>query len=447
MRRSELSISALARSSRVAKHSRDVRSTLRTTVALLLLFAAIVIGAVLPAAQARGEELYERARSADRASAADGASDADFAPYAVEESAEESLDAATAALEELTPEDSAALVADEEAAAFGGNSDLAPTLMASLTRGATTSTNAAAELAADLHDRDELWFVSSRRARITAAGPTGYDVWRYDNAGHWQTSTLDALVGADHSIPTCFHVHGNRCTFAEAHCGGWAYYTAITGCACRDRGPIRWVVFTWPSDRCTNTGPRKDVQIKAVRAECYGYYLAWLVDQLPQAARKSMIGYSFGTRVIGSSLHLLGGGQIRGRVLAERNTDDHEIRAVLLAAALDNDHFLPGRQMQMAPAALDQLLVARNVKDPALKWYPLLYELRLRRRQGQQSLGYTGLAGMNCLPDLYGRVDHYEMSGVVGREHDTHGCRYLAPCFLEIMRDYVYYVPRDAAAE
>jgi hypothetical protein len=441
MRRSELSISAPARSSREVSVPRDVRSTLRTAVALLLLFAAIVVGAVLPAAQARGEDLYERVRSAE------SASDADFAPPAAEESAEESLDAATAALQELTPEDAAALVADEEAAAFGGNAEPTPALTASLARSASNTTNAAAELAADLRDRDELWFVSSRRARITPDGPTGYDVWRYDGAGHWQTSSLDALAAADHSVPTCFHVHGNRCTFAEAHCGGWAYYTAFTGCACRDRGPIRWVVFTWPSDRCSDTGPRTDVQIKAVRAECYGYYLAWLVDQLPQAARKSMIGYSFGTRVIGSSLHLLGGGQIRGRALAERNTHEHEVRAVLLAAALDNDHFLPGRQMQMAPSALDQLLVARNVKDPALKWYPLLYELRFRRRLGQQSLGYTGLAGMNCLPDLYGRVEHYEMSSVVGREHDTHGCRYLAPCFLEIMRDYVYYVPRETAEE
>ncbi|MGC3971303.1 MAG: hypothetical protein QM775_29365 [Pirellulales bacterium] len=420
-----------------------MRSKLRTTLALFLLLTTLLLGAVVPAASARGEELSDRVHSADVAS------DADFAPIestSAESSdpSEKSLDDATAAVESLSPEEAAELFAEEEAAAFDGNAEPAPVLTASL----AAKSNVAAESATtDLADRDELWFVSSRRARITPDGPVGYDVWRYDGAGHWQTSSVEALLAADHTIPTCFHVHGNRVSFAQAHCGGWAYYTSFTGCACRDRGPIRWVVFTWPSDRCCNTGSRKDVQIKAVRAECYGYYLAWLVDQFPADARKSMIGYSFGTRVIGSALHLLGGGQIRGRVLANRHIEDHEIRAVLIAAAIDNDHFLPGRAMQMAPSQLDRLLVARNVKDPALKWYPLLYELTLRRRHGQQSLGYTGLAGMRCLPDLVGRVEHYELSSVVGREHDTHGCRYLAPCFLETMRNYVYYVPFAGDAE
>jgi hypothetical protein len=120
---------------------------------------------------------------------------------------------------------------------------------------------------------------------------------------------------------------------------------------------------------------------------------------------------------------------------------------VLLAAAMDNDGFLPGRCMQMAPSQLDRLLVTCNHCDPAMKWYPLLYKVTLRPRTGRQSLGYTGLAGMRCLPELSGRVEHRDMSCVVGREHDKHGCRYLTPWFVEQMRGYVYYDELDAAAE
>lgn len=404
-------------------------ATLLLLLALLLL-ALLVFGAIAPLASARGDDLSLRAGLLD------AGSDADFAP-AIDGSSdlevdEDSLESADAALAELTPEEAAELTAAEEAAAFDSAENVSPLLEASLT---STAASAAEMLA----DNDELWIVSARRARATAAGPTGYDVWRYEGSGRWHTSSVAEFAAADASVPVCFHVHGNRVSFCEALCGGWSYYTKFT-CGCRERGPIRWVIFTWPSDRL-NIGPRKDVQVKAVRAECYGYYLAWIADQLPAEARVSMIGYSFGTRVIGAGLHYLGGGTLRGRALAEHRHEDRAVRAVLLAGATDNDCFMPGRAMQMAPTQIDRLLVGVNRLDPAMKWYPLLYQLTLRRRQGQQSLGYTGLAGMQCLPDLQGRVEHRDLSCLGGREHDTHGCRYLAECFVEVMRGYVYYEP------
>lgn len=408
------------------------RSAATWFLLLALLPAAILLfGAIAPLASTRGDDLSLRAALLD------GGSDADFAPSLAgsrePQRDDDSLEAADAALAELTPEEAAELAMEEEAAAFASTETAAPVIEASL----ASTAAATAEL---LADDDELWIVSARRARATAAGPTGYDVWRYEGSGRWHTSNVAEFAAADPNVPVCFHVHGNRVSFCDALCGGWAYYTKFTAGRCRERGPIRWVVFTWPSDRL-NIGSRKDVQIKAVRAECYGYYLAWIADQLPAEARVSMIGYSFGTRVIGAGLHYLGGGALRGRALAERRHEDRAVRAVLLAGATDNDGFLPGRYMQMAPSQIDRLLVGVNRRDPAMKWYPLLYQLTLRRRQGQQSLGYTGLAGMQCLPDLAGRVEHRDLSCLGGREHDTHGCRYLAEGFVEIMRGYVYYDP------
>lgn len=401
----------------------------RSLATLLLLLALLLLGAIAPLASARGDDLSFRAGLLDTGS------DADFAPAVVgfgdSELDEDSLEAADAALAELTPEEAAELATEEEAAAFASDKS-------SAVREASLNTMAHSAAAA-FADDDELWIVSARRARATAEGPEGYDVWRYEGSGRWHTSSVAEFVAADASVPVCFHVHGNRVSFCDALCGGWSYYTKFT-CGCRERGPIRWVIFTWPSDRL-NVGSRKDVQIKAVRAECYGYYLAWIADRLPAEARVSMIGYSFGTRVIAAGLHYLGGGRLRGRALTERRNEDRAVRTVLLAGAMDNDSFMPGRSMQMAPSQIDRLLVAVNHRDPAMKWYPLLYQLTLRRRHGQQSLGYTGLAGMQCMPDLQGRVEHRDLTCLTGREHDTHGCRYLAECFVEVMRGYVYYEP------
>ena len=338
------------------------------------------------------------------------------------------------ALAELSEVELADLIADEETAAFA---------RAGVLTDEPLPESSGTRFADALDDRDELWFVSARRARITPEGAAGFDVWRYLNRS-WVRAGLAELHAADTSIPTCFHVHGNRVSFAQANCGGWNFYTTVTAAGCRERGPLRWVIFTWPSDRCCDVGPRKDVQIKAVRAECYGYYLAWLVDSMPADSSLSMIGYSFGTRVIGSALHLLGGGSLRGRALAERKVERRAIRTVLLAAALDNDHFAPGRAMQCAPSQIDRLLIAMNCRDPALKWYALLYKIVLRPTRGQQSLGYSGIAGLTSIPCLSGRVEHRDLTAAVGREHDAYGFRYLTPTFVERMRQYLYHEPLGA---
>lgn len=347
---------------------------------------------------------------------------------------------------ELSAAELAAAESAEEEAAFLGDDDRLDGAESELAGAPADAVAAAPAIAGDALPAeqpaataidDELWFVSARRARIVDGEAEGFDYWRYE-AGRWSKSSLDAFVAADPKIPTCFHVHGNRVSVCEANLGGWHYYSTFTCGGCRDRGPLRWVIFSWPSDRL-NCGSRKDVQIKAVRAECYGYYLAWLVDRLSPDARVSMLGYSFGTRLIGSSLHYLGGGKLRGRQLAELQVEHRHVRTVMLAAALDNTHFSPGHTMQAAPTQIDHLLLGLNPSDPALKWYALLYQITLRPRRGQQALGYSGVAGLTCLPELNGRVEQRNLSCAVGREHDTHGFHYLTPWFVERMRTYVYF--------
>jgi hypothetical protein len=347
---------------------------------------------------------------------------------------------------ELSPAELSAIDEEETAAAF--RPPVLPAPDADLTSADPASAGSVTAIAADrdavsdasaVLDQadDELWFVSSRCARCEADGGVHLHYWQYA-AGRWEKRTLADLQAADPTIRTCINVHGNRCDVAKANAAGWSFYSTLTG-GCVNRPPIRFIIFTWPSDRICGSG-RKDVQTKAVRAECHAYYLAWFVRQLSPATPLSMVGYSFGTRVIGGTLHLLGGGSLRGRSVG-RADPRPGIRVVLLAAAMDNTHFLPGQAFQCGSCQIDQLLVTRNTADPAMKWYPLMYRLMLFRRRGQQSLGYTGLAGLNCLPCLYGRVEHRDVTCAVGKVHDWSGCAYLMPNLSERMRQYIYHEP------
>ena len=333
----------------------------------------------------------------------------------------------------LTDEELAEIDRAEPVAAFDGSQTLAAESL---------GPSADASLIEELQADDELWFVSSRRARCEADGSIHLHVWQYDGNGAWQSRKLDDLAAADPTRPTCFHVHGNRVTLAHSNMVGWRFYTTLTG-GCTERPPLRLVIFSWPSDRICGRS-RQDVQCKAVRAECHAYYLAHVIDRLDAQSKISLIGFSFGTRVIGGTLHLLGGGTLRGRALVERNVEDRDLRAIMLAAATDNDHFLPGRAFQMAPTQIDRMLITINRADPAMKWYPLLYQVMLRPRLGQQALGYTGFAGLSCVPALNGRIEHCDATCAVGRVHGSTAFEYLLPGLTEKMRRYVYFEPLGA---
>jgi len=295
---------------------------------------------------------------------------------------------------------------------------------------------------ADAVGDDELWFVSSRSARFQPEGPAGLQVWKYDGAGNWNSASLDDLAAADPSRPVCFHVHGNRVAFGQSNYGGWRFYESLAD-DCTEREPLRFVIFSWPSERI-NGSQRDDVRAKAAVAERHAYYLAEVLRRLPAESRVSLIGYSYGARLIGGALHLLGGGSLRGRSLdAPAAADPHRMRAVFLAGALDSGSFLPGCTFDEAPRQIDRLLVCRNTADKVLKWYPLLYKFMLHPSRGVQAMGYAGAAGSRSVPELVDRIECVDVSCLVGNVHEWHGFEYLCGSLLPQMREFVSFAEAD----
>jgi hypothetical protein len=239
---------------------------------------------------------------------------------------------------------------------------------------------------------DSIWLVSTRQAPCAVSCDGAEPRLRYyrfessdpDAPRQWQPS--DAATFFTSAPPegiTLFYVHGNSVSSSEAFRRGLAIYRGVARHA-QDDWPVRFVIWSWPTTSIR--GVARDVRTKAYRAGPAGYRLAWFVNRLDPQTPVRMIGFSFGARVITGSLHVLGGGRL-GRLALPAATDRTPIRAVLMAAALDQDWLVPGHYHGLALTQVDRILLLNNSCDRAMKWYPLID--RCRR---PQALGRNGIA-------------------------------------------------------
>ncbi len=260
----------------------------------------------------------------------------------------------------------------------------------------------------------DLWLVSTRSApRSNPVGGEEQIVYWHLNADKaWDSADLDAYLAADDAaVPTCFFIHGNRTRRAGAVTEGWSVSQKIKREA--PGQPLRFVIWSWPADQIR--GLRQDVQVKAYRSDVQAYYLAYLLGRMDPEVRVSMIGYSFGARTITGSLQLLAGGRFAGRALPEGAAapDRIPVRAVLLAAAMNAYSLSPGQRAGLALSLADRVLVTRNMYDPVLKYYPMMY-----RRRGPQALGYTGPTRSARLGEHGETLEILPVERSVGGNHD-----------------------------
>ena len=162
-----------------------------------------------------------------------------------------------------------------------------------------------------------------------------------DEAGNrrWQPSDLESFLAFDPAVPTMIFVHGNQISPGDAKCEGLAVYRRVILHGC-DAPRIRFVIFSWPSSKVSG-GLLRDVRVKAARTGPAGCQLAWLLDQMPAETPVSLVGFSFGARIITGGLHVLAGGSLGGSMsLAEHvHPNRQPMSVVLMASAL---HSLTG---------------------------------------------------------------------------------------------------------
>jgi hypothetical protein len=236
--------------------------------------------------------------------------------------------------------------------------------------------------------------------------------------GDWRPA-LDTEFRSGHELwrggATVFFVHGNRISRHAARRRGLAVYSALVQQAV-DQRPIRFVIWSWPSDRIC--GPLKDARIKARRSDQAAYELACVLNGMDPHEPVSLLGFSFGARVITGALHLVAGGKFQRFALDRPVPRAQKLRAVLWTAAIDNDWLLPGRCHGKALSQVDRMLLLNNSCDRAMKWYPLLD--RSRRRD---ALGRCGVASLASLGTDRFKIEQCDACCQLGRQHDMD--RYL----------------------
>jgi hypothetical protein len=129
----------------------------------------------------------------------------------------------------------------------------------------------------------------------------------------------------------------------------------------------------------------------------------------------SLVGHSFGPRIITGALHLMAGGELAGRklpsddVAACTSGKRAPVRAVLLAAAEDSDCLAPGGRHGRAFSLLNEVLVTQNGCDKVLRWYSWMCG-----RGGPEAMGFVGPCGI----DDANKLAVVDVSATVGKTHD-----------------------------
>jgi len=230
----------------------------------------------------------------------------------------------------------------------------------------------------------------------------------------WQASNMASVVAADPSVSTVIFVHGNRLTNWDAKSEGVAAYRRVVRQS-TDGAPIRFIIFSWPSAQIP--GPLRDVRVKAARTRPAGCQLAWFIDQLPEETPLTLVGFSYGARIITGSLNILGGGN---RSFAElQHPNRPPVNAVLIAAALNSDWLCPGHCHGQAMALVHELVLVDNCADRAMKYY------RFSTKYGNPQA--LGLCGPTCIdPAGAAKIVELNVSRYVGSEHNLF-CYLSAP--------------------
>ncbi len=258
----------------------------------------------------------------------------------------------------------------------------------------------------------DIWFVSTRQAPHGCCDGATIDklgYWRLDESCQWSPAERDAFRADDNkAVPTVVFIHGNRTDADQSIVKAWYAYQLILARA--GGRPLRYIIWSWPADRVMRG--RADVQLKVDYCDVESYYLAQWLDDLTPGVKVSLIGHSFGPRIIAGALHLLAGGNVTGRRMSEgtvtawKDGRRNPVRAVMLAAAMNADWLAPGHCYGLALTITDQMLITCNPYDRALKRYPRLYG-----RRGPEAMGFIGPCGV-C------GSQNVELVCVSSRKHD-----------------------------
>ena len=265
----------------------------------------------------------------------------------------------------------------------------------------------------------QFWVVQTRDCpQVLGADPwPKLKVLRFDAEGEMVERPIDELLAQVAGHPTLVQVQGSLTT-PDAAIGGlmWTHSWLDHHKSLAPDAVV--VAFDWPSQRIYGQDIR-DINEKGRRAFVAAYHLAVVLSVFPTGSRITLIGQSYGGRVVPSALHVLGGGELHGRkheptARLAATRPDLRVRAVVIGAASDHDWLDPGHRLDRTLYGCEAFLNLYNRKDEALLLYPSLVRSDHRKALGRVGLNNADFARLGPLAARYQEHDVHE---ILGPEH------------------------------
>ncbi|MFM7107409.1 MAG: alpha/beta hydrolase [Planctomycetaceae bacterium] len=225
----------------------------------------------------------------------------------------------------------------------------------------------AAARAADPCPEPDVWVASTRRqpgiCRMPARAALDVERLSGGDCGRWEPARIEDLLAAPRR-PLVVFIHGNRYAAAEARSQGLRLARLIAA-ACPDAGPVRTLVFSWPSQQQGLL--LRDVRAKYDRAHADGHYLAALLARVEPTVPVAVVGYSYGALVGLVALDDLASADRAGAAAwAGRPGRTH---LVFVVPAVRCDALAPRGPHRGALAGVDRLTLVANSADHALQFF------------------------------------------------------------------------------
>jgi hypothetical protein len=257
--------------------------------------------------------------------------------------------------------------------------------------------------------QDSIWIVSTRCLNgCPAVGQaSALSTMRYAE-GSWQALTFADLAAETSPDRTdVLFVHGNGVEPNEV--GGLIcqIYGALTAC---DGPAVRLIFWSWPSDKIG--GPLHDVLAKDERSFVEIAWLREALSDLPHVGVRSLVGYSFGARIVAAATATYDPQRTSTIPAGELAEAESGVippqRAILIAGAIDRTKLFPGGAYSRIYERLDRVSIWFNQADPPLKRYGLI-------DNGADALGEYGLPNWSAIGGC--RIDQTNVTNWIGRTH------------------------------
>jgi hypothetical protein len=259
--------------------------------------------------------------------------------------------------------------------------------------------------ATDEHTQD-VWMITTETASWTKATESEFEkilYWRQVKSGtqrHWEKSDAKKFfVTQNPNVPILIFSPGYTSTKSDTVEIGFKILSL-----CDSSKPIRMIFWQWPAEKIA-CRLLPDIRSKIPVAEANGNYMSMLIKRLKPESKVSILGFSFGTRLLGDAVENVG----------DLKPTGVKINLIYGGAASDKQWLANGNRNGNVPKIANKILVFYNPDDFRLKFYSYLYA----NENNVEPLGSNGAPMSRIDKKYHDKIEMVNLSQTIGFRHKT----------------------------